>query len=292
MNEVINAIIEQVPQWRGLKSKVTELGGLTNKNYKVDIHDTSFVLRMGGKGTKLLGIDRKNEFEIAAIAAKVGLGAKIIWADEEQDFLMTEFIQGRQITEERAVQPDTLKQIIDAIKTYHNGPKFSGHFSAFETVRNYYQLARQYQVNFPATISEALNIMDSIEQTLQPHVEIVPCHNDLLAANFIDDGQNIRLIDWEYAGMGDRFFDLGNFAVNQSLDAQASQLLLELYFGEVRDIDMAYLKLMRLASDMRESMWGFLQSGISDKDFDYLDYGNTHLNRFLEHWDDSLLAGF
>ena len=110
-----------------------------------------------------------------------------------------------------------------------------------------------------------------------------PCHNDLLASNFIDDGATIWIIDWEYAGMGDPFFDLGNFAVNQSLDNERCELLLQYYFGEARSADLAHLHLMRLGSDLRESFWGFLQMGVSELDFDYQEYAHHHLNRFLHN---------
>jgi thiamine kinase-like enzyme len=111
----------------------------------------------------------------------------------------------------------------------------------------------------------------------------MPCHNDLLASNFIDDGRNIWILDWEYAGMGDIFFDLGNFAVNQALDDQQCALLLRNYFGEVRPSDLAHLQLMRLASDLREAFWGFLQLAISELDFDYRAYADHHLERFLSN---------
>ncbi len=113
--------------------------------------------------------------------------------------------------------------------------------------------------------------------------QVKSCHNDLLASNFIDDGRNIWIVDWEYAGMGDIFFDLGNFAVNQSLNDEQCQLLLQYYFGEVRPADLAHLHLMRLGSDLRESFWGFLQLGISELDFDYREYAHHHLNRFLHN---------
>jgi thiamine kinase-like enzyme len=110
-----------------------------------------------------------------------------------------------------------------------------------------------------------------------------PCHNDLLASNFIDDGLTIRILDWEYAAMGDLFFDLGNFAVNQELNEAQCELLVEYYFGEVRSANLAHLHLMRLGSDLRESFWGFLQMGISELDFDYHEYAHHHLNRFLRN---------
>src|SRR5207245_2168492 len=107
---------------------------------------------------------------------------------------------------------------------------------------------------------------------------LVPCHNDLLNANFLDDGE-IRIVDWEYAGMGDRFFDLANFSVNHEFNIEDDRRLLGAYFGEVREADLAALRLMRFMSDFREAMWGVLQGGISDLDFDFKGYAAKHFAR-------------
>jgi thiamine kinase-like enzyme len=122
--------------------------------------------------------------------------------------------------------------------------------------------------------------MTRIETALQPHARECPCHNDLLPANFLDDGSRIWIIDWEYAGNGNSFFDLGNLAVNLELNHTDCERLLELYFGKTDAKLEAQLQLMRLASDLREAFWGFLQSGISTLEFDFIEYGNKHLKRF------------
>ena len=106
-----------------------------------------------------------------------------------------------------------------------------------------------------------------------------PCHNDLLNANFIDDGHRLRIVDWEYAGMGDVFFDLANFSVNHELDEADRELLLEAYFGAVRPADRRVLELMRYMSDFREAMWGVVQAAVSDLDFDFAAYADEHFAR-------------
>src|SRR5262249_23721335 len=108
-----------------------------------------------------------------------------------------------------------------------------------------------------------------------------PCHNDLLNANFIDDGERIRIVDWEYAGMGDPFFDLGNFSINHELAPDADAIFLEAYAGAVRPADLARLGLMRVVSDFREAMWGVLQQGISTLDVDFREYAGEHFDRLL-----------
>jgi thiamine kinase-like enzyme len=286
MEQQLERILKQVPGWNIDNAIVTPLvGGITNQNYRVDIGGESFVLRIGGKGTHLLGINRERERTCTAIAAQVGVGAEVVHflASETEEALITRFIVGAAITPETAAQPEMLQRIVESMYRYHNGPDFPGTFSPFETVRSYHKLALEYGVSFPDTLPQVFTLMCQIEEAIGPLDQPKPCHNDLLASNFIDDGHTIRILDWEYAGMGDLFFDLGNFAVNQSLNVQQCELLLHYYFGEVHPADLAHLHLMRLSSDLRESFWGFLQLGISELDFDYADYAHHHLNRFLKN---------
>jgi thiamine kinase-like enzyme len=286
MDQHIEDILGKIPEWDTAGAVVSPLvGGITNQNYRVDTGGETFVLRIGGKGTHLLGIDRGRESICTAIAAQVGVGAEVLHFLAGEDVLVTRFIVGIGITPEMAAQDETLRRIVDSMKRYHAGPAFPGTFSPFETVRNYHTLALTYGVSFPDTLPQVFELMARIEQALAQSgtAYTKPCHNDLLASNFIDDGHTIRILDWEYAGMGDIFFDLGNFAVNQSLNEEQCELLLHYYFGEVRSAELAHLHLMRLGSDLRESFWGFLQMGISELDFDYREYAHHHLNRFLRN---------
>ena len=286
MDQHIEYILNQVPGWNASVAQVSPLvGGITNQNYRVEISGETFVLRIGGKGTHLLGIDRGRESMCTSIAAQVGVGAEVIHFLPGEDALITRFIFGTAITPEIAAQPEVLPRIAESMKRYHAGPDFPGTFSPFDTVRSYHTLALENGVYFPETLPQVFGLMQQIERALATSgsTYIRPCHNDLLASNFIDDGHSIRILDWEYAGMGDLFFDLGNFAVNQSLNEEQCKLLLLHYFGEVQPAHLAHLHLMRLSSDLRESFWGFLQLGISELDFDYKEYAHHHLNRFLDN---------
>jgi thiamine kinase-like enzyme len=286
MDQHIERILSQIPGWNVTGAAVAPLvGGITNQNYRIDIGGETFVLRIGGKGTHMLGIDRGRESFCTAIAAQDGVGAEVIYFLAAEDVIVTRFIVGTAITPETAAQHDILRRIVDSMKRYQTGPAFPGTFSPFETVRSYHTLALEHGVSFPDTLPQVFALMEQIEQALAKSgiTYTRPCHNDLLASNFIDDGHTIRILDWEYAGMGDLFFDLGNFAVNQSLNEEQCELLLLNYFGEVRPADLAHLHLMRLGSDLRESFWGFLQMGISELEFDYVEYAHHHLNRFLQN---------
>lgn len=282
MDPAIQKLIELVPAWRGRDVVVSLLsGGLTNRNFRIDAAGESFVLRVGGENTRLLGIDRECEHACSMAAAALGIGAEVIARWPEHNALVTRFIPDRLLSAADIRQPEILDRVVATLRRYHEGPAGLGRFSPFDTVRSYFAQAQQFRVTFPATISRALALLTQIEAEVHSHEPACPCHNDLLAANFLDDGTTVRLIDWEYGGMGDRFFDLGNLAVNNQFEEPHEFALLQRYFGEIRPDDLRRLRLMRLASDLRESMWGFLQAGISTLDVDYVAYGCHHLDRFL-----------
>jgi thiamine kinase-like enzyme len=106
-----------------------------------------------------------------------------------------------------------------------------------------------------------------------------PCHNDLLNANLIDDGARIRIVDWEYAAMGDVFFDLANFSINHGLAPEERRVLLVAYFGDVRADHERALELMLFMSDFREAMWGVVQGAVSELEFDFEAYAAEHFAR-------------
>ena len=282
MDDQVEALLQLVPTLQERRATVTPLsGGITNRNFRIDVDGASYVLRIGSENTKLLGIDRACEYACASAAAAAGIGPEVVAFLPEHHALVTRFVSGRVLTPEDTQQLAIMRRIVEALQRYHAGPPGMGAFSPFTTVRDYHALARRYQVPFPHEINQALGCLARIEAALSANEPFCPCHNDLLPANFIDDGLAVRIIDWEYAGMGDRFFDLGNLAVNHRYGEEHERLLLELYFGEVDPEHLRRLRLMRLASDMREALWGFLQAGISTLDFDFLGYGRTHLERFL-----------
>ena len=152
-------------------------------------------------------------------------------------------------------------------------------------VEAYCATAAAHGVAVPSAYTTAKEIADRVEEArgVQPPA---PCHNDLLNANFITDSERIWIVDWEYAGMGDRFFDLANFSVNHDFSADENAELLRLYFGEVHEDDVRSLTLMRFMSDFREAMWGVVQQGISELDFDFAEYAGSHFERLRATADD------
>lgn len=282
MERKIQDLANKVPDWSGRQIRVTELsGGITNQNYRVDVEGAVYVLRVCSENARDLGINRDHEVACSRIVAQLGIGPEVVRYQPEDGILVVEFLDAAPISAEQAREPETLKRIVETIRLFHEGPAFPGRFSPFDTVRDYHRRSVGKGVRFPESLPEVFERMGRMESALAGARKSVPCHNDLLAANFLVRDEEIWLIDWEYAAMGDPFFDLGNFAVNQELDDDQVELLLKSYLGEVRPADRAHLNLMKLASDLREAFWGFLQSGISTLDFDYPAYAEKHLDRFL-----------
>jgi thiamine kinase-like enzyme len=265
--------------WPGRKLELEPLGGgITNHNFKVGCDGETYVLRIGGKDTDLLGIDRRAEYAAARAAAELGVGPEVVAFVEPEGYLVTRFVEGEPVPPEDMRRPEGLRETGALLRRVHEGPKFPARFDSFRVVEAYRATAIAHGVTVPADYEAAKARADEIERQLGPRDEH-PCHNDLLNANFIRGEDGIRIVDWEYAGMGDRFFDLANFAVNHDLTADDEAQLLESYFGERRDGDRARLRLMRFMSDFREAMWGVVQQGISDLDFDFEDYARRHFER-------------
>ncbi|HXI45030.1 MAG TPA: phosphotransferase [Candidatus Acidoferrales bacterium] len=259
-------------------------GGITNRNFLIEIPGRTdrYVVRLAGNDTHLLGISREVELAATTAAAGVGVGPEVVAFVRPEGYLVTRFIEGRPIEIEAMRTPARLAAVAASLRRVHDGPAIPGLFVPFRIVEAYRALALERGVSIPPAYDLALAIARRIELAfLTNPLELRPCHNDLLNANFIDDGARVRIVDWEYAGMGDPFFDLGNFAVNHELDADAEATFLAAYDGELRPDRLARLRLMRLVSDFREAMWGVLQQGISTLDVDFVAYAAEHFERLL-----------
>ncbi len=277
--------MQKVPDLAGRDLTLTALsGGITNRNFRVDAAGTDerWVIRLAGNDTHLLGISREVEHAATVAAAGVGVGPEVTAFIRPEGYLVTRFIVGAPVSDEAVHRPATLRRVADSLRRIHDGPAIPGLFVPLRIVEAYRALAMARGVPIPPEYQVAGAIGRRIELALLSNpIELRPCHNDLLNANFIDDGARIRIIDWEYAGMGDPFFDLGNFSINHELTEDEDVLLLTAYEGEVHRDRFARLTLMRIVSDFREAMWGVLQQGISTLDIDFVEYASSKFDRLL-----------
>ena len=275
----VEDMVERV--WPGREATIEVLGGgITNRNFKITLDDGAYVLRIGGKDTELLGIDRRVEHEASLAAAAVGVGPEVIAFIEPEGYLVTQFIGGAVVEPEAIREAEALRRVAQSLRAIHSGPPIAARFDSFRVVEAYAATAATHGITIPSAYESARETAARVERARGPVPER-PCHNDLLTANFIDDGHRIRIVDWEYAGMGDPFFDLGNFSINHELEPDQDEALLAAYAGEVRSAELARITLMRVVSDFREAMWGVLQQGISTLDVDFVAYAGEHFDRLL-----------
>jgi thiamine kinase-like enzyme len=283
-DELVGAL-QRVPEIAGRALTLTALtGGITNRNFRVDAAGTDerWVLRLAGNDTHLLGISREVEHAATVAAAGVGVGPEVTAFIRPEGYLVTRFIVGTPVSDEAVHRPETLRRVADSLRRIHDGPATPGLFVPLRIVEAYRALALARGVPIPPEYELATAVGRRIEAAFVANpLELRPCHNDLLNANFIDDGTRIRIIDWEYAGMGDPFFDLGNFSINHELTPEEDVILLRAYDGEIRPERLARLTLMRVVSDFREAMWGVLQQGISSLDVDFVAYASGNFGRLL-----------
>ena len=288
MNDDVALLLARVPGWGDRAVVVRSLdGGITNRNLLVDVDGERFVLRLAGKDPELLGIDRPRERAANERAAALGIAPDVVAFLEPEGYLVTRFVEGEAIPAEQMGDADVLARLAPMVRAFHESGPLDGTFDCFRVPEVSAAHARSRGVRIPDAYEAAAERAREIEAAFDASPEArVPCHNDMLNANFLRDGERIWLLDWEYAGMNERFFDLGNLAVNNELDGPGEQALLEAYFGAATTRRRARLALMKIMSDLREAMWGVVQQGISELDFDYAGYAAKHFDRLLRNADD------
>ena len=255
-------------------------GGITNRNFRVPLAQAGdVVVRLPGKDTELLGIDREAERAATEAAATVGVGPRVVAFRTEPPCLVTAFITGAPIPPEAL--RERLEELAASLRAVHAGPPLRARFDSFAIVDAYRATAVAHGTPVPPQFGRLLSRARRIRELLTgPEHTPVPCHNDLLPGNFIHDGERLRIVDWEYAGMGSRYFDLGNLSVNNGLNEAGDEWLLECYWGEpCTRRRLATVRLMRIMSDFREAMWGVVQTAISEIDFDFQGYADEHFER-------------
>ncbi len=275
----IEALLRKVPAWEQSQITITPLhGGITNTNFVAHIDGEPRVVRLPGESTELLGIDRANEAEASERAAELGIGPPIIATLPDVGTQITGFVPGHHLDPEPF--KGRLVQVVELLHTFHDSGPLNGAFPIHRVVEWHARDAAARGVQIPAAY-ERLHVQSQrIEAAFAvAPTPLVPCHNDLLPGNVLFEDGTTRawLLDFEYAGMNDRFFDLGNLSVNCGLDDAADAELLTLYFGEATPSRWARLQLMKVMSEFREGMWAVVQQAISTLDTDFVGYANERL---------------
>lgn len=259
-------------------------GGITNRNYRARLGGRDYVIRLPGKDTALLGISREAERVANHAAAGLGIAPEVVAGYE--DCLVTRFVPSRAVSvPELASAPGEAAR---ALRAFHDlGPRLPTRFWVPELVEGYAAIVQERGGVLPREYEDAREVAGRIAAA-RPLTDPVPCHNDLLTANLIRGSDGVLLlVDWEYAAMGERFFDLGNLSINNEFDEHADRRLLEAYLERPPEAgERAALALMRAMSDVREATWGVVQGAISELDFDFEGYAAEHFERLRETSED------
>jgi aminoglycoside phosphotransferase (APT) family kinase protein len=269
MADVVDDLAKRL--WPGRVRSIEILAhGITNANYVVDLGDERVVVRVPGNDTHLLGIDRSNEVVAGGLAAGIGVGPEVLATDAATGCIVFRFIDGRPVsTEELATEP-MLGQFVEALRLVHGAGTTPTIWNPYEVIRDHRDVAIARGVEVPFDVTFALELLARIE-IVRPFRPTVLGHNDLLNANFLFDDR-LRIVDWEYAGMSDPFFDLANVSVNNGFPVDSEIALLRHYVGDLSDPVLSTLHLMKIVSELREAMWGVVQMAISSLDVDFTTY--------------------
>jgi thiamine kinase-like enzyme len=275
----LDAIIARlVPELGPLEGRPQPLeGGITNRNYRLRMGGEDLVLRLCDRGAEVLGIDRTTEEIASRRAAAERIAPPVVAFLADVPALVTRWLPGGDVPVEEMRTPGVLAQVAAMLRRLHETPALPSAFAIFRLIEE----QRALTDALPDSYEDLLRLARRIEAALTgPEHVPVSCHNDLLTANFVRDGARVCIVDWEYAGMNDRYFDLGNLSVNNGFDAELDRALLELYFDEpATEARFASLQLFRIVSDFREAMWGAVQLRRSNLDFDYAAYADEHFER-------------
>lgn len=290
MDALIHELQLRLPGWANQPVVVSPMaGGITNQNFKVMVGGDTFVVRICAQNVAIHGIDRQVEQACNQAAAAIGVAPEFVAFFDDlpgnEEVLVTRFVEGRTLDAADVRSLVRLKRVVDLVRTYQALPRFAGRFDVFRIFAQGLAFCIAQQAPLPLWIDDVAAQMERFETALRHDpAPLAACHNDLLPANLVEDEHGrLWLVDWEYAGWGDPFFDLGNLAVNNEFTDAEDEALLVAYFGEVTPAAWARLKLMKIVSDAREGIWGMVQTRISSLEFDFADYGTRHLARFMEN---------
>jgi len=273
----------RVSLWRGRPLSISPLsGGLTNENYLVELEGTKYVMRLPGKSTEMLSIDRENEVFNTIAAASTGIGPRVLEHVPGVDVMVLEFIPGPTMSAKTLQSPRMMARMAQSFHRLHAAPRFLHDFNMFRLIDQYLRIVDENGVPIPDGYRDWLPNVGQIERAVEVAGLVeVPCHNDLLCENFIDDGAALRIVDYELSGNNDPCFDLGNTAQEAEFDQEMRATLCEAYFGNRDPRQLARMNLFALMSDVGWTLWGAIQARISTVDFDFRAYYTGRWERAL-----------
>jgi thiamine kinase-like enzyme len=284
VDESVRSLIAGLAAVRGQAFSVSELhGGLTNRNFKVDVGSAAYVVRISSDQATVLAIDRDCEYRNSVLAAASGVGARVIEYDPGLGVLVVEYLDGVTLTDADFATPGMIGRVAQACRRLHAGQKFENDFDMFVIQRKYLEIVERNGYRIPADYMTFTEHVDQVAKALAVRAgDTVPCNNDLLAGNFIDDGNQLRLIDYEYSGNNDPCFELGNIWSECHLTDDQLDELVESYYGRTSRQTLARARLYGLMSRYGWTLWACIQAASSQLDFDFWSWGMEKYDAAVE----------
>lgn len=268
---IIDDVITKIQDWKGKNISVQPVsGGLTNSNYKVLADGKPYFVRVPGESTELLAVDRRNEYFNTCAAAEAGVGPHVCYYLPEYQVMVLEFLEGSTMSNASLNAEGMPAKIAQAIRRLHAGPRFLTDFNMFRLTEYYLDICKKQDIRIPNGYPERLHTIHRVEQALAVHpLATKPCNNDLLAENYIYDGSDMHIIDYEYSGNNDPCFELGNTCQELRYDETRITEVCEAYFGSPKVDLISRMKLYMIMSDVGWALWAAIQAKISKIDYDF-----------------------
>ena len=288
----IEQVVEAVDAWRGRTVAIEPLsGGLTNVNYAVTVDGERMFIRVPGADTGILAVDRTNELHNTRAAAETGIGARVVHSLPEHGVMVLEWIHGRTMSNEAFAERGMAARVAASLRRLHAGPRFLHDFDMFRLAERYLRVVEKRGVPIPAGYREQVGRLPELEAALRARpLPPVPCHNDLLAENYLDDGTDLRIVDYEYSGNGDPAFELGNTCQELGWDDGRVERLCAAYFGAATPALVARMRLNMILSDVGWTLWAAIQASMSTIEFDFWGWAEVRWARAAAGLDSDDLA--
>jgi thiamine kinase-like enzyme len=290
----VEEVVGRVPGWSGRRIVISPIpAGLTNANFRVEVDGLPYFARIPGPATELLAIDRSNELHNTQAAAEAGVGPKVLEQDGRTGALILEWLPGRTMSNEAFQAPGMPTRIAEVLRHLHAGPRFRDDFDMFRLSERYLRLVDERSMPIPAGYREYLPLIPRIEAALAAYpLPTVPCHNDLLAENYLREGERLRIVDYEYSGNNDPTFELGNTAQELGFDETRQAELCAAYFGEATAALLARMRLQMIMSDVGWTLWAAIQARISPIDYDFWGWAEERWTRAAAMLDGPAFEGW
>jgi thiamine kinase-like enzyme len=259
----LDAVLAQLPRLAGVPRRITPLtGGLSNHSFKVTTPSLTAVLRLPAGDAGLLGVDREAEYRNTVAAHAAGIGPAVLDRLPDAGVLVLGWLEGRTLTPADLGVPAVLDRVVAACRTLHAGPQFSGDVDLVASHRRYRTICAEHGFTLPPGYDDHQGTVDRIAHALAAGAEgVVPCHNDLVAANILDSGDRVSFVDYEYSGNADPCFDLGNLAESSGLPAED---VVDRYYGRPRPSRSARARLYGILAAHTWTLWAAIRGGSAD----------------------------